>query len=160
MHTQQLHDPRCVEMYVQEPVSKQWVTDCNSKTLQLRNDWIDLVNHLPIWYPMWCFSCPCSKHSLMASSPPYYIVLFSLCAKISMVQLVRGRILHWNLPKVMFRRKYTSFAQKKRSLRQSDVCVTWMRTSIAWGGSTCTSCTINSPFGFHATAASQCTRLN
>jgi hypothetical protein len=49
----------------------------------------------------------------------------------------------------------TSFAQKKTSLRHRDECVTLMRTSMACGGSICTSCTTNSPFGSHATAAAQ-----
>lgn len=50
----------------------------------------------------------------MGSSPPYYIVLFALCARLSLVQAMTGKIVHWNLPKVMFWEKvYLIFPEEK-----------------------------------------------
>lgn len=41
----------------------------------------------------------------------------------------------------------------RMSLPQIEVLMTLMRTSMGWGGASCTSCTTSSPLASHATAA-------
>lgn len=82
-----------------------------------------------IWWIIFLYEIQCDSSlvlvadSLMASSPPYYNVLISLCARLSMVQVMTGKILHWNLPEVMFWEKiYLICPEEKITAAKRRVC--------------------------------------